>query len=254
MADQLKLTVHPNETMPRPVPVVSPTLRNVIVLFYTVAVPVLLTLLSVRLVMTPLFLKFEYYRADFPEDIYGFTTEDRMTYAPLALNYLLNGADISYLADQTFPSGRPLYTDGELRHMEDVKVVTRAAYFLLFFLGILTGLLTALLVRSSSLRPVLYDGLFRGALLTLFLIGAIVMLSVVAWDMFFTGFHQLFFETGTWRFAYSDTLIRLFPERFWFDAALTIGIVTTGGALTILIASRRWGTQNKANSLESVSH
>jgi hypothetical protein len=27
-------------------------------------------------------------------------------------------------------------------------------------------------------------------------------------------FHQIFFSAGTWMFLYSDTLIRLFPERF----------------------------------------
>lgn len=75
-----------------------------------------------------------------------------------------------------------------------------------------------------------------GALLTLGIVAAIIVVALVNWDFFFTGFHKLFFEGGTWYFLYSDTLIRLFPEQFWFDAALTIGAVTVAGAVTTLVA------------------
>ncbi len=44
-------------------------------------------------------------------------------------------------------------------------------------------------------------------------------------------FHGLFFNGNTWLFAYSDTLIRLFPIRFWEDTFLTSAfIVLAGGA------------------------
>jgi hypothetical protein len=35
-------------------------------------------------------------------------------------------------------------------------------------------------------------------------------------------------------FLYEDTLIRLFPEQFWFDAALFIGALTVIGAVVTL--------------------
>jgi integral membrane protein (TIGR01906 family) len=206
----------------------------------TILVPILLTLLSVRLVMTPLFLNIEYNRPGFPADRYGMTTAERLEYAPYALNYLLNGQDISYLADLRFPNGQPMYNSRELRHMVDVKVVTRAAYFLLFF-GTLTAL--SLIILMSSVREArrhLRRGLFDGSILTLSIIGVIVVGAVLAWDVFFTLFHDLFFESGTWRFAFSDTLIRLFPEQFWFDAALTIGFITTVSAVIIAITISIW--------------
>jgi integral membrane protein (TIGR01906 family) len=56
----------------------------------------------------------------------------------------------------------------------------------------------------------------------------------------FVGFHRIFFEGDTWLFRYSDTLIRLFPERFWRDAFVFAVVLTVGGAgLTHWIASRR---------------
>jgi len=107
-------------------------------------------------------------------------------------------------------------------------------------MGIVAIAAIYLLGRLTASRSQLRTGLLNGSILTLGMIVAIVVAAVVNWDFFFTGFHTLFFEGGTWRFAYSDTLIRLFPEQFWFDAALLIGGMTTLGALAILIAMWRW--------------
>ncbi|GAB4331637.1 MAG: TIGR01906 family membrane protein [Phototrophicales bacterium] len=202
--------------------------------YFCLITPLLLVLISVRLIMSPLFLRFEYYRFDFPEDIYGFTIEERMRYATPTLAYLLNHQAIDMLAELTFDDGKPIYTSAELRHMEDVKSVTRYAYLILLYAGGATLLLSLLLAYKPMTRNILKDGLFCGGILTMTLIGVIVMIAVLAWDTFFTIFHEIFFESGTWRFSYSDTLIRLFPERFWFDAALTVGILTAfgGGIIT----------------------
>jgi len=58
---------------------------------------------------------------------------------------------------------------------------------------------------------------------------------VLAWSTFFVQFHELLFPPGTWTFAYSDSLIRLFPEKFWFDfgvllsvLAFSLGLIVTG--------------------------
>jgi integral membrane protein (TIGR01906 family) len=64
--------------------------------------------------------------------------------------------------------------------------------------------------------------LVGGGLLTLGLLGAVGAYMLLGWDQFFTTFHRLFFEGDTWLFLYSDTLIRLFPMRFWIDVAVMI--------------------------------
>lgn len=206
----------------------------------TLAYPVLLTLIAARLVMTPLFLQLEYNRPGFPPDIYGFTREDRLNYAPYALDYLLNAADISYLGDLHFREGGALFNTNELQHMEDVKALTSVAFSVAWIAGL--GALSAsiLLLWKPATRPIFRKAFLHGSILTLLLIAAIVVAAIVNWDYFFTGFHTLFFESGTWRFAYSDTLIRLFPEQFWFDAALTIGGLVVCSALLTLAFNRRW--------------
>ncbi|MBL8165869.1 MAG: TIGR01906 family membrane protein [Anaerolineae bacterium] len=204
----------------------------------TLAVPLLLVLGSVRLIMTPLFLQFEYTRPGFPQDFYGLTTDERLRYAPFALDYLLNAEGIDFLANLDFPDGEPQYNARELRHMEDVKVITQAAFLLAMLLALITAAAGSALWRIQRGR--LRMAVMNGALLTLGIIATIVVVAVVNWDFFFTRFHEVFFSSGTWRFEYSDTLIRLFPEQFWFDAALTIGGMTVLGAVVIAAAMWRW--------------
>jgi integral membrane protein (TIGR01906 family) len=202
----------------------------------TILIPPLLILIGVRLAMTPAFAFFEYGRADFPPDFYGFTQDERRQYAPYAINYLLNSEGIDYLGDLTFPNGDLLFNTRELRHMHDVKIITEWAYRAAFAAGLVViGGIIVMRRAPFQLRAAIR----RGAWLTLGLIGLIVVAAILAWDVFFTAFHRLFFEGDTWLFLTSDTLIRLFPERFWFDAALFIGGFAVIGALSLLgIASR----------------
>jgi integral membrane protein (TIGR01906 family) len=68
-------------------------------------------------------------------------------------------------------------------------------------------------------------------------VGLTVLLGMTAspdifWQ-FFTAFHGMFFEGDSWLFAYSDTLIRLYPVRFWQDAFLAAAAIVLGGGLGV---------------------
>ncbi len=208
-------------------------------LLLTLALPPLLALTSVRLVMSELFVQIEYHRPGFPADRYGFSRDDRLHYAPFAVRYLHNDAGISYLADLTFPDGSPLFNERELQHMADVKTVTRAAFQVHTALLVASGVSALLLARHRATRRALWRALGDGGLLTIALILVLAALVVASWDLFFDGFHTLFFEGDTWVFRTSDTLIRLFPEQFWFDAALTVAFLTVSGSMLAMIVAWR---------------
>lgn len=217
---------------------ITPLHHKALSYFLVLALPFTLVMIAVRLVMTPAFLHFEYTRADFPADYYGFTVQDRLTYAPYALDYLIHAEDLSYLADLTFENGTPLYNARELKHMDDVQILTQAAFISGFIVGILTLIALTILWRKN--RILLRRTLQTSSLFTLATLFVIIVVAILSWDFFFTSFHQLFFESGTWYFAYSDTLIRLFPEQFWFDAALLVGGITVISALITLVLASRW--------------
>lgn len=206
----------------------------------TVGLPVLLILINARLLMSGAFLKWEYNRPWLPDDPYGFTKAERLEYAPPALAYLFNNAGIEFLADQTFPDGAPLYNERELSHMHDVKIVTRGLVRFGFGLLALYAVCVALLVVDPAARPALHRALFRGSVLTVALIVLGLLITATSFYWLFAQFHALFFEGDSWIFPTSDTLIRLFPERFWIDAfALVFGgtlveALILGGAMRFM--------------------
>lgn len=201
------------------------------------AVPVVLIIGAVRLLSWPWFPTWEYRRPDFPEDEYGLSLAEREGLARRSVMFLNLPHDIERLEGLRLPDGSPAFTDRELEHMSDVKRV---------YDGITTGGLLALIVAISAgwalnrrgAVGVLWGGLSDGALLTLVGLGALGVLMLLSWNTFFTGLHQIFFESGTWRFQYSDTLIRLFPMRFWRDAGLIVVGIVSGTAFLIALIGR----------------
>ncbi len=203
-------------------------------------VPVALVLTAMRLMMTTAFLRFEYNLPNFPPDRYGFTTEERLYYSQFALDYLLNPADISYLGDLEFEDGSPLYNDRELSHMVDVKVAVRAAQWARY-LSYVALLALGLWAWRARWLDAYLAGLARGGWLTVGLLAALLLLVILSFGVFFVAFHNIFFEQGTWVFNYSDTLIRLFPERFWRDIFIYVGVLAMAAGLALGIGLRRRG-------------
>jgi integral membrane protein (TIGR01906 family) len=207
-------------------------------------IPIALIGTALRILLSPLFYNIEYRMPYFPVDEYGMTQQERLEWAPFAVEYLVNGADISYLGDLKFADGTPLYNERELSHMEDVKGVVLNALGAWTISLILLAVL-AFLANRGNWMPDFMNGLRRGGM---WMIGLAVALGLVAgvgivlnpnvfWQ-FFTLFHQIFFSGDSWLFYYSDTLIRLFPIRFWQDAFLAAAILALGGGAWLAFGLR----------------
>ena len=211
-----------------------PTLLSYLV---SLATPLVLIGLALRILLTPLYYTIEYNMPYFPADEYGFTKEDRLKWAKPSVEYLVNSADISYLGDLKFDNGTPIYGEAELSHMHDVKNVVQGA-LKAWYLSIAVLILLAILAQRSGWMPLYLTGLRRGgwwmiglAVTLGFIAGAGILLNPDIFWNFFAWFHSLFFEGDSWLFYYSDTLIRLFPIRFWQDAVIAMAVIALGGGL-----------------------
>lgn len=203
-----------------------------------ILLPLVLILTNVRLLLAPLFVSVEYSTPGFPDDPYGFTRADRVRLAEIARSYLLNDAGPEFLADLRDPNGLLLYNPRELSHMVDVKVLVQSA------LGVWMGLVVLLAVVALAgwrfgAAGTARRGFHLGARITLILMAALVVLLLVSFSVLFTGFHQVFFQSGTWVFYFSDTLIRLFPMRFWRDVFALLMALTLAEAGLLLWVTRR---------------
>lgn len=206
-------------------------------IFLQVLIPVILVLTSVRMLMTNTFVRFNYSLPGFPEDRYGFTEEDRLNHAPIALEYLHIQAGIEFLGDQQFEDGSPVYNARELGHMEDVKEVTRAA-FNIWRIGLVAAAAISLVLWRVGGSQFLWESLQGGAKLTALIMLILLIGLIVGFSVLFVGFHEVFFDPNTWTFLFSDTLIRLFPQRFWEVAFGTVAVATLIQAGLLYLISR----------------
>lgn len=197
-------------------------LANILTWVVAVLIPLAVIMLGVRLLMTPLFLEMEYRMPGFPEDSYGFSLQDRLQWSKPSMEYLLNGAGIDFLGNLKFSGGQPIYNERELAHMADVKSVVQMLIRDWYVDWIVLALLGFWAWRAGWWQAYL-TGWKNGGFLTVGLLVGMGIFAATSFWQFFAWFHSLFFKGNTWLFEFSDTLIRLFPIRFWEDAVAIIG-------------------------------
>ncbi|MCX6082983.1 MAG: TIGR01906 family membrane protein [Chloroflexi bacterium] len=188
----------------------------------TIFVPLALIMLGVRLLMTPMFLEMEYRMPGFPEDRFGFGLQDRLQWAKPSVGYLVNGDGIAFLAELKLTDGKPIYNERELSHMADVKGVVQSL-LKIWYAGLAVLGLFGAWAWLGGWQGDYILGWKRGGYLTAGLLVVLGLFASISFWQFFTWFHSLFFSGDSWLFEYSDTLIRLFPIRFWEDAVAYIG-------------------------------
>jgi integral membrane protein (TIGR01906 family) len=202
-------------------------------------IPLWILIGSVRLVASDTFLLYEYNKLDFPQDSYGFSPDQRLSYASLNLTFVRNDRPISVLEIQK--SGEnPLYNERELSHMIDVQNVYQVFAFLWTVVTALILITFVLLYIQADIRKDIPLALKLGGLITTGFIVTIGLMALIGWDTWFALFHKLFFAAGSWTFNYSDTLIRLFPQKFWMDAVFTVSGLSALGGMLVGLAGWRW--------------
>jgi integral membrane protein (TIGR01906 family) len=210
----------------------KPAYHNWLSWLVAILVPVMLILTSVRLLITPAFVHIEYRTPYFPADPYGFTQQDRLHWSMIAVDYLLNDEGISFLGELEFEDGTQVYNDRELKHMLDVKEVLQSA-LIVWYISIGSLFLLGLWAYWGGWMASYQQGISRGGWITVGIIAVTMVIVLIGFSVFFVFFHQIFFETGTWVFRFSDTLIRLFPQRFWRDTFIAIGLLSLVGGLVL---------------------
>lgn len=200
------------------------------------AMPAFIVLLCLRIVWNPWFVSWEYGKPDFPPDTYGFTNEQRIGYVLQWVEYYNSNISpeagaAAFSALRMPGTDQPLYSPYEVSHMVDVRLLTDTLWRLLPVAGgiVIGGLLLLLISRYT--RRDGYAALFMGGLISTLLLLATILFVLLSWRTFFITLHDVFFPPGTWQFDWTSTLIRIFPDRFWFDA----GVLLVGGALGISV-------------------
>jgi len=206
--------------------------ENFLGFLITVSVPVVISGLSILILLSPIFMGLEYQRPGFPPDNYGFSTQERLIFGNQTRRYLISNMTLADLEELRFEDGEPIYIERELKHLEDVKIVLKGVSKV-FWVAVGLVILGAVFAHYKDWWNGYKRAFSRGGWLTTALLGMILVLSLVSFQALFTNFHLIFFEGNSWIFLYSDTLIRLFPIRFWQDIFLALGITTLSGGVLV---------------------
>jgi integral membrane protein (TIGR01906 family) len=209
-----------------------------------ICLPWFLALTSLLPLITPAFLRLQYARPDVPPST-KFSPEERQAYAAAAAHYLVSNEGIEYLAGLEDREGTPLFNERELTHMVDVKVLLGRAMRLDLVLGLLVAAALAVLLGQKETRRRTPFYLFTAALVAPALAVAALIVVPLQFRWFFVEFHHVFFAGDSWLFPTTDTLIQLFPERFWFNALESWLLLTIGTSVVLAVGCYAW-TKRKA--------
>ena len=143
--------------------------------------------------------------------------------------YFGNDAEFLDLRVNLGGSEVSLYKEREVLHMVDVKALMRGVFSITRWSGI--ALLALLVVAAFTLKrnavPLLLRALRWSAIGTggfLLVFGAT---AAINFGWLFTQFHFLSFANDLWLLdPYNDYLLIMFPQRFFFEAAMFIGLLT----------------------------
>jgi integral membrane protein (TIGR01906 family) len=208
----------------------------------TLAVPAILAINGIRLVTNDRYVEAVYDHGSVPDDRYGLPADDRERLALLGLRSIQPSteAGIGLLREARLPNGEPAFNARELAHMEDVRTAVARAYRFQVIAAVAIGVLALLLGLLTSMRALVPVALARGAVLTVVLATGVGILAATSYSSFEEPFHRLFFQGETWRFEETDTLRRLYPDRFWLDTAVVIGMLAVLQAVVVFVAARLW--------------
>ncbi len=125
-----------------------------------------------------------------------------------------------------------LFNEREVGHLADVKALFHLGYWVALgtfgymVLFVLAGIFWWKDKRNIGLG-LLWGGVF--SLAVMIVLGIVI---AVDFDGFFLRFHLLSFANDLWQLDPSrDYLIMMFPQGFWFDAALYVSLGALGGAI-----------------------
>ena len=153
--------------------------------------------------------------------------------------YINSADELLDVKTRIFGQEQNLFNDREISHMKDVKQLVRGVYILAVASALYLAAMTVIgfCLQRGGFVPNLAKRVSWGGALTLMLLVVFGIAASVGFDSLFLKFHQLSFANDFWRLdPRTDYLVRIFPQRFWFDATLWVMIRVIVVALMLTVA------------------
>ncbi len=196
---------------------------------------ILIVSLVIVFLLTPLFLMlflnqpifyFEYKSIE----MQVFTQEEYLSYTKQIIQYIFNDKGEIEVRDALGSKIEGFFSSDEIQHMIDVKKIFRAAFILYVF-----SVALCFLLRRRVKKEIIN---FASSISLIFL-GFLLIAALTNFDQAFTVFHRIFFRNELWLLPEDSSLIRLLPEKVFFDLALIWFSSSTLISLLAKVKSRK---------------
>ncbi len=193
-------------------------------------IPIILFSTNFLLLASPRYLEWEYSKEDFPnpEEI---TVRERSILSRSVLAYIKGITDVSTL------EVTDLFTQREISHLNDVKILSSRLFLVRGVAAILFVYLTLFAILSAKKKYSVIKYIFSGSLITLTIAIILFVLVYLNFNIVFASIHKIIFPQRSWSFNPQATLIELYPGKFWVDSAVVFLILTLIESLIICLVS-----------------
>ncbi len=223
--------------------------RHIAALLFIIAVPVALVTTNVRIAFNePRVYEYAADEYDTPQTT-GIPRQELLKASGELRGYFNNDED-TFFAQVTNDEGDliSLFNRRETLHLKDVKTLFQSSVrvqegSILFALAYVVGVF--IWAREGTLRGLAAQVLLAG-LLGLVVIAGIGAMAASGFEESFDQFHRIAFDNDLWRLdPSSDHLIQMFPEQFWQDVSLWVGIATLAELAALALVSALYLALNR---------
>ena len=135
--------------------------------------------------------------------------------------------------------GAPVLKRPEIDHMLDVRGVF-AGFFALVLAAAAVLVVAFRRLRGEDSSAATWRAVASGARGLAIGIAMVGAFTLLAFEAAFEVFHRLFFSAGSYTFdPRTDKLVQLFPEAFWSETAVLVGVVVIAAAIATWWLARR---------------
>ena len=206
--------------------------RQIAALLFIVALPVALITTSVRVAVN------EPRLYEYATDHYNTTATTGIERSELLRasgelrDYFNNGEESIFVRVQRDGGPISLFNPRETAHLRDVKALMQASFrvqeaAVLFVLAYVVFVFVW--AKEGSFRSLAKQILASG-LVTLVAVGALGVVAVSGFEGAFNQFHLIAFDNDLWKLnPAQDHLIQMFPEAFWQDVSIWVGLASLAG-------------------------
>lgn len=203
--------------------------RRFAALLFIIAIPVALITTNIRVAANePRLYEYAADHYDTPATT-GIERSELLRASGELRDYFNNDADTIFIRVQKDGAPISLFNPRETAHLKDVKTLFQASFRVqeAAVLFVLAYIVTVFIWAGEGSMRTLAKQIVLSGLISAAVIGAVGVVAVSGFDRAFEQFHVIAFNNDFWKLNPNrDHLIQMFPEAFWENVSLWVGLAT----------------------------